>query len=143
MRAMNLTLLTDLYELTMMQGYFKNPTDQIVVFDAFYRHNPCDGGYAVAAGLEQVIEYIRNLHFTSEMCIRDRAESLPARYGLVKSLLRIHYQRMVEDMSHSLRIHRHAAVPVSYTHLSGSRPPGHSSCLRTLKVLTFRSRWDR
>ena len=35
MRALNLTLLTDLYELTMMQGYFKNPTDQIVVFDAF------------------------------------------------------------------------------------------------------------
>lgn len=66
MRAMNLTLLTDLYELTMMQGYFKNPTDQIVVFDAFYRRNPCDGGYAIAAGLEQVIEYIRNLHFTSD-----------------------------------------------------------------------------
>ena len=42
-----LTLLTDLYELTMMQGYFKNPTDQIVVFDAFYRKNPCDGGYAM------------------------------------------------------------------------------------------------
>lgn len=41
MRALNLTLLTDLYELTMMQGYFKNPTDQIVVFDAFYRKNPC------------------------------------------------------------------------------------------------------
>ena len=66
MRAMNLTLLTDLYELTMMQGYFKNPTDQIVVFDAFYRKNPCGGGYANAAGLEQVIEYIRNLHFTSD-----------------------------------------------------------------------------
>lgn len=63
MRATNLTLLTDLYELTMMQGYFKNPTDQIVVFDAFYRHNPCDGGYAIAAGLEQIIEYVRDLHF--------------------------------------------------------------------------------
>ena len=37
MRALDLTLLTDLYELTMMQGYFKNPTDQVVVFDAFYR----------------------------------------------------------------------------------------------------------
>ena len=36
MRALDLTLLTDLYELTMMQGYFKNPTDQVVVFDAFY-----------------------------------------------------------------------------------------------------------
>lgn len=66
MRATNLTLLTDLYELTMMQGYFKNPTDQIVVFDAFYRKNPCDGGYAIACGLQQVIEYIKNLHFSYE-----------------------------------------------------------------------------
>ncbi len=66
MRASNLTLLTDLYELTMMQGYFKNPTDQQVVFDAFYRDNPCGGGYAIAAGLEQVIEYIKNLHFTTD-----------------------------------------------------------------------------
>ena len=40
MRALNLTLLTDLYELTMMQGYFKNPTDQIVVFDAFTEKIP-------------------------------------------------------------------------------------------------------
>lgn len=66
MRALDLTLLTDLYELTMMQGYFKNPTDQTVVFDAFYRKNPCDGGYAIAAGLEQVIDYIRDLHFTPD-----------------------------------------------------------------------------
>ena len=66
MRATNLTLLTDLYELTMMQGYFKNPTDQIVVFDAFYRKNPCDGGYAICCGLKDVIEYIKNLHFTYE-----------------------------------------------------------------------------
>ena len=60
----NLTMMTDLYELTMMQGYFKNPTDQIVVFDAFYRNNPCNGGYAIACGLEQVINYIRDLHFS-------------------------------------------------------------------------------
>ena len=66
MRALDLTLLTDLYELTMMQGYFKNPTDQVVVFDAFYRQNPGDGGYAIAAGLEQVIEYIRDLHFSPD-----------------------------------------------------------------------------
>lgn len=66
MRALDLTLLTDLYELTMMQGYFKNPTEQIVVFDAFYRKNPCDGGYAIAAGLEQIIEYVRDLHFTPD-----------------------------------------------------------------------------
>ena len=66
MRALNLTLLTDLYELTMMQGYFKNPTDQVVVFDAFYRKNPCDGGYAIAAGLDQIIEYVRYLHFAPD-----------------------------------------------------------------------------
>ena len=64
MRADNLTLMTDLYELTMMQGYFKNPTDQTVVFDAFYRTNPYDGGYAVCCGLQHVIEYIKNLHFS-------------------------------------------------------------------------------
>ncbi len=66
MRANNLTLMTDLYELTMMQGYFKNPTDQVVVFDAFYRTNPYDGGYAISCGLEQVIEYIKGLHFAYE-----------------------------------------------------------------------------
>ena len=66
MRAQNLTLLTDLYELTMMQGYFKNPTDQTVVFDVFYRKNPSGSAYAIAAGLEQVIEYVKDLHFTTE-----------------------------------------------------------------------------
>ena len=66
MRANNLTLLTDLYELTMMQGYFKNPTNQTVVFDMFYRDNPCGGAYAITAGLEQMIEYIENLRFTEE-----------------------------------------------------------------------------
>ena len=66
MRAQNLTLLTDLYERTMMQGYYENPSDQIVVFDAFYRKNPCGGAYAVCAGLEQVIEYVRDLHFSPD-----------------------------------------------------------------------------
>ena len=61
----NLTLLTDLYQLTMMQGYFsEGMKDKIVVFDLFYRKNPSGGGYAVAAGLESVIEYIENLHFS-------------------------------------------------------------------------------
>ena len=66
MRATNLTLLTDFYELTMMQGYFNNPTNQIAVFDAFYRSNPCGGGYAVCAGLMQAIEYVKNLRFSEE-----------------------------------------------------------------------------
>lgn len=63
---MNLTLLTDLYELTMMQGYFHNHEKQIVIFDLFYRKNPFGNGYAIFAGLEQVIHYIENLHFTNE-----------------------------------------------------------------------------
>lgn len=64
MSKQNLTLLTDLYELTMMQGYFKNKDrNETVIFDAFYRSNPCGGGYAICAGLEQVIQYIKNLHF--------------------------------------------------------------------------------
>lgn len=66
MSTMNLTLLTDFYELTMMQGYFKNHTTEVVIFDAFYRRNPCDGGYAIAAGLDQVIDYIENLSFSPD-----------------------------------------------------------------------------
>ena len=66
MRPTTLTLLTDLYELTMMQGYFKNPTNQTVIFDMFYRTNPCGGSFAITAGLEQMIEYIENLRFTEE-----------------------------------------------------------------------------
>ena len=62
----NLTLMTDLYELTMMQGYFTSQHNQKVVFDVFYRTNPSGSAYAIAAGLEQVIDYIKNLHFTAE-----------------------------------------------------------------------------
>ncbi len=62
----NLTLLTDLYELTMMQGYFKEKNNSVVVFDAFYRTNPCQNGFSVCAGLEQVIDYIKNLSFQYE-----------------------------------------------------------------------------
>ncbi len=62
----NLTLMTDLYELTMMQGYFKNPVQETVIFDAFYRTNPCGNGFAIAAGLDQMIDYIKNLHFSQE-----------------------------------------------------------------------------
>ena len=66
MSTMNLTLLTDLYQLTMMQGYFKNENKDTVVFDAFYRTNPSGNGFAIAAGLEQVIDYVKNLRFSPE-----------------------------------------------------------------------------
>lgn len=59
--------MTDLYELTMMQGYFKNKDqNETVIFDAFYRNNPMDSGYAICAGLAQVIDYIKNLKFQEE-----------------------------------------------------------------------------
>ena len=64
MRTQNLTLLTDLYELTMMQGYYETQENETVVFDVFFREYPDKGGYSVMAGLEQVIEYIKNLNFS-------------------------------------------------------------------------------
>jgi nicotinate phosphoribosyltransferase len=67
MDRQNLTLMTDLYELTMMQGYFRNKDqNETVIFDAFYRNNPSESGYAICAGLDQVIDYIQNLHFDKE-----------------------------------------------------------------------------
>ena len=63
----NLTMLCDFYELTMANGYLKSGIkDKIVYFDVFYRDNPDKGGYAIAAGLEQVVEYIKALRFTEE-----------------------------------------------------------------------------
>ncbi len=62
----NFTLLTDYYELTMMQGYFKNDIHEKVVFDLFYRQNPDDSGFAICAGLQHAIEYINNLRFDDE-----------------------------------------------------------------------------
>lgn len=64
MNAQNLTLLTDLYELTMMQGYYKQQSNNVVIFDVFYRKNPSESGYAITAGLQQIIEYIKNLSFS-------------------------------------------------------------------------------
>ncbi len=66
MEMRDFSLLTDFYELTMMQGYFETKSKEVVIFDAFYRYNPFDGGYAVCAGLEQIIEYIKNLRFKKE-----------------------------------------------------------------------------
>ncbi len=67
MSQRNLTLLTDLYELTMMQGYFHaENANETVIFDAFFRTNPDGNGFSIAAGLEQVIDYVKNLHFDQE-----------------------------------------------------------------------------
>ncbi len=66
MNTLNLTMLSDFYELTMMQGYFNRPENETVVFDIFFRSNPCGSGYSIAAGLEQAIDYIKHLNFSYE-----------------------------------------------------------------------------
>jgi nicotinate phosphoribosyltransferase len=67
MDRQNLTLLTDLYELTMMQGYYQHEDyNKTVVFDAFFRNNPFGGGYSIMCGVEQLVNYIKELHFSSE-----------------------------------------------------------------------------
>ena len=62
-----MTMLCDFYELTMGNGYFEaGCKDRITYFDVFFRKVPDGGGFAIAAGLEQLIDYIENLHFTEE-----------------------------------------------------------------------------
>jgi len=64
---MNISALTtDFYELTMMQGFFKNNYNPKVVFDMFYRTNPFNGGYALFAGLDQLLEKLENFKFSNE-----------------------------------------------------------------------------
>jgi len=64
---LNLTMLCDFYELTMSQGYFaKGHADKIAYFDVFFRQCPDGGGFAIAAGLEQIVQYIQDLHFSEE-----------------------------------------------------------------------------
>ena len=64
---LNLTMLCDFYELTMGNGYFRaGLQDRITYFDVFFRNVPDNGGFAVCAGLEQLVQYIQNLHFDEE-----------------------------------------------------------------------------
>ncbi len=66
-QKLNLTMLCDFYELTMSNGYFNSGMkDRICYFDVFYRKCPDGGGFAIAAGLEQIVHYIEDLHFSPE-----------------------------------------------------------------------------
>ncbi len=79
----NFTMLCDFYELSMANGYFQTPLrNRITYFDAFFRSIPDKGGFAIAAGLEQVIDYIKNLHFTEE-----DIEYLRSKGGFVEEFL--------------------------------------------------------
>ena len=63
----NLTMLTDFYEISMANGYFQSDIrDQEAVFDMFFRRVPDNGGFAIMAGVEQLIKYMKNLKFTGE-----------------------------------------------------------------------------
>lgn len=63
----NLTMLTDFYEITMANGYFKSEyKDTVAYFDMFFRTIPDNGGYVIMAGVEQLVSYLRNLHFTPD-----------------------------------------------------------------------------
>lgn len=65
MNNRNLTMLTDFYEITMSNGFLENgKADEIVYFDMFFRRVPDNAGFAIMAGLEQLVEYIRSLSFT-------------------------------------------------------------------------------
>ena len=64
---LNLTMLCDFYELTMSQGYFNTGyAERIAYFDLFFRRCPDGGGFAIAAGLEQIVQYVLDLHFSEE-----------------------------------------------------------------------------
>ncbi|WP_223816840.1 nicotinate phosphoribosyltransferase [Campylobacter sp. LR196d] len=67
MKTFNLALLCDFYELTMAQGYFNSgKKDQISYFDIFFRRVPDDGGFAIFAGLESVLDFVENFHFNND-----------------------------------------------------------------------------
>lgn len=64
---MNLTMLMDFYELTMSNGFFEEGMkNKIAYFDMFFRENPDNGGFSIMAGVEQVISYLSDLHFSKE-----------------------------------------------------------------------------
>ena len=66
-KARNLSMLMDLYSMTMSNGYYlENTADNLVAFDVFYRRNPDGGGFAIFAGLEQVLDFLEDFHFTQD-----------------------------------------------------------------------------
>lgn len=88
MDKFNYTMLCDFYELTMGNGYFvSGMQEKISYFDLFFRQIPDGGGFAIACGLEQVINYIENLHFDEEDIEFLRSKGILTRASL--NILRI------------------------------------------------------
>ena len=87
----NYTLMCDFYELTMANGYYlSGKADQICYFDVFYRTTPDNGGYAIACGLEEIVKYIKNLHFDEEDIQFLRSKGIFDE-GFLKSLKDFHF----------------------------------------------------
>ncbi|MBR5913409.1 MAG: nicotinate phosphoribosyltransferase [Selenomonadaceae bacterium] len=73
----NITMMMDFYEMTMANGYFVSGGENTrVAFDVFYRRNPDNGGFAIFAGLEQIIEYVENMHFDADDVEYFRAQNI-------------------------------------------------------------------
>lgn len=73
----NISMMMDFYEMTMANGYFVNGGENTrVAFDVFYRRNPDNGGFAIFAGLEQIIEYVENMNFSAEDVEYFRAQNI-------------------------------------------------------------------
>ena len=90
-QKLNLTMLCDFYELTMGNGYFeKGFTDRICYFDVFFRQCPDGGGFAIAAGLEQIVQYIQDLHFEAEDIAYLRSRNLFSE-GFLNYLANFHF----------------------------------------------------
>ena len=112
----NMTMLCDFYELTMGNGYFQTGlTGRICYFDVFYRSVPDQGGFAIAAGLAQVVEYIENLHFDEEdiAYLRSKECFTEEFFGLSSELLlhRRHLGRPGGDAHLPGRAHPHGPGP--------------------------------
>ena len=65
--ARNISMMMDLYELTMANGYYaQEQAEKKVAFDVFYRRNPDGGGFSIFAGLDQILQYLEGMHFSKE-----------------------------------------------------------------------------
>ena len=85
MKKTNYTLMCDFYELTMCNGYLvQGLKDKICYYDYFFRTVPDNGGFAISCGLEQIVEYIQNLHFTEEASGVWKAEDLRAGFWFIE-----------------------------------------------------------
>lgn len=76
-KPLNLSMLFDFYEMTMANGYYRTGMQEhVTYFDVFFRRVPDGGGFAIAAGLEQLVEYIQNLHFDEDDIAYLRSKNL-------------------------------------------------------------------